>query len=159
MFQVGQINIDNPIEEAKRLDGFIAGGVPDEGQRRTPAGEGIEDPRDKRGCSDERDGLYAEVCKAFQRIREIPGQERAAFIAVGDIAVLAVNASQGAAGKEDCAGAARTGDRRFFPVMRSDPGNDHFFAQTAKPRTDGTIRITLAGTERTAHDDTAFSIC
>ena len=76
-----------------------------------------------------------------------------------DFAVLTVYAAQGTAGEENRTGAAGTGNRGFFPVMRSDPGNEHFPAKAAKTRAGGTVRIALTGAERTAHDDTAFSVC
>jgi hypothetical protein len=88
----------------------------------------------------------AQVAQALQGIGQLPRGEGTAFIAVGNITVLAVDASEGAAGKEDRAGAAGTGDRRLLPKVRGSPGDEHLLPEAAETRTDGAVSAASART-------------
>jgi len=145
MLEIRKVDVDDPVEEAEGIDGFIAGGVPDEGERRTPEGEGFEDPRDEGGGGDEGNRMHAEVREALQGVGELPGREGAALVAVGNIAVLAIDAAEGAAGEEDRAGAAGPGDGRLLPEVGSDPGDEHFIGEAAETGGRGAVRAALAG--------------
>ena len=145
MLEVGQINVDDTVEAAEGFDGFITGGIPDQGNRRPPERQSFEDLRNERRGGDEGNRVHAEVLQALQGIRKLRGRERPAFIAVGNVAVLAVDTAQGAAGEEDGSGAVGAGDRGLFPVMRSDPGDEHLTAQAAETKVRGAIRVTPTG--------------
>jgi hypothetical protein len=68
---------------------------------------------------------------------------------MGDFAVLAIDTAQRAAGKENGAGAACTGNRRFLPQVRSGPGNEHLRPEAAETRLRGAIRAALPRTKKT----------
>ena len=96
--------------------------------------------------------MNPEIRQAFQGIGELAGRKDPAVAGVGDPAVLAVNAAEGAAGKEDRAGSAGTGDRRLLPQMRRDPGNPHLLPQTAESGAHRTVGAALPGTQCTDHE-------
>ena len=96
MLEIRQVDVNHAVEEAEGFDGFVAGGVPDQRKRRAPEVEGLEDLRDEGRCGDERDRMNAEIREAPKGIGKLAGRKRTSFIAMGDIAVLAVNAAKGA---------------------------------------------------------------
>ena len=54
MLEIRQVDVDHAVEEAEGFDGFITGGVPDEGERGTPEVQRLQDLRDEGRCGDER---------------------------------------------------------------------------------------------------------
>lgn len=75
MFEIRQVDIDHAVEEAEGFDGFVAGGVPDEGERRTPEIQRLKDPRDERRRGDERNRMDAEIREAVKGIGELAGRK------------------------------------------------------------------------------------
>ena len=151
MLEIRQVDIDDTVEKTEGFDGFVAGGVPDEGERRTPEIQRLKNPRDEGRRGDERNRMDAEIREAPERVGELTGRKRTSLIAVGDIAVLAVYAAEGATGEKDRTGAAGAGDRRLFPKMGGDTGNEHLFRQTAEARMHGAVSAAVPRTEITFH--------
>ena len=68
MLQVRKVYVDHPFQPAKGFHGFITGGVPDEGEGRTPEFQRFQDPGNKRGSGDERQGVNTEIRQALQGV-------------------------------------------------------------------------------------------
>ena len=93
--------------------------------------------------------MDTEVTQAFQRIGQFARSERTAVVPMGDIAVLAVDATEGAAGKENRAGSARAGDGRFLPEVRGSARNEHLISEAAKTGAFGTVGTAFSRAEGT----------
>ena len=89
--------------------------------------------------------MDAQVGQPLQRVGQFARGERAAFVPVGNITVLAINAAEGTAGKKDGACAADTGDRRLLPQVRRGAGDEHLLTQAAEARPDGPVNTATAG--------------
>ena len=149
MLQVREIYVDNAFEAVQGINGFITGGIPYQGQWRTPELQRLQDPGDKRCARDEGKGMNTQVCQALQGVGQFPRGERTAFVPVGNVSVLAVNTAQGTTGEKDGTGSATSGNRRFFPQMRGDTGDEHLLTEAAEARLDGTVSTALTRTEFT----------
>lgn len=68
MFEIRQVYVNNPLQKAQGFNRFVTGGVPDEGEGRTPEFQRFKDLRNERGCGDEGDGMDAQIRQPFQGI-------------------------------------------------------------------------------------------
>ena len=68
MLQVRKVYVNDAFETAQGIHGFIAGGIPYQGQRRTPEFQRLQDPGNKRGACDKRQGVDTQVCQALERV-------------------------------------------------------------------------------------------
>ena len=156
MLEIRQVYIHGSFKHPERFNGFITGGVPDDRDRRTPKAQRFQDLGDKRSAGDKRDRMHPLINQALQRVRKLPGREGASGTGMGDFSVLAVDTPEGAPGKKDGAGPFFSGNGRFLPQVRRNPGNAHFFSQAAEPRTHCAVSPALPGTERTDHNIPPF---
>ena len=95
--------------------------------------------------------MNAQIRQPFQCVGQFLGRKKTPFVPVGDISVLTVDTAERAAGEKDRSGTADTGNRRFFPQVRGNTGNEHLLPQAAETWPDRTVRIALPGTKRTFH--------
>ena len=102
--------------------------------------------------------MDTQVCEALQGVGQFPRGERTAFIPVGDVSVLAVDAAQGTTGEKDGAGSAASGYGRFFPQMRGNAGNEHLLTEAAEAWLKGTVSTALTRTESAIIHNSKFII-
>ena len=156
MLQVRQKDIHRAFQHMQGFHGFIAGGVPDDRERRTPELQRVQDPRNKGRAGDQGQRLNTQIREAFQRVGKLAGSEGSPRAGMRDFAVLAVNTTESATGKKDGPGAPGSGDRRFLPQMGCDPGNVHFFAKAAETGGYRAVGTALPGTQGTDHGGPPF---
>ena len=109
----------------------------------------FEEPGNERRAGDEGQRMNVQIRQALQRIGQFPRGKGAAFVAVGDITVLAVDAAERAAGEKDRAGAEGAGDRRLLPQMGGRAGDEQLIAEAAETVPDGAVSLALPRAERT----------
>ena len=66
VLQIRKVYVNHTFQPAKGFNGFITGGVPDEGQGRTPELQRIQDAWNERGSRDERQRMYTKIRQALQ---------------------------------------------------------------------------------------------
>ena len=119
MLEIGQVHVDDPVEAPQGFDRFIPGGVPYQGERRSPELQGFQDPRDEGRRGDEGNRMHPEIGQAFQGVGKLLGRKNPAGSRVGDFPVLAVCAAESAAGKKYGAGSPGTGKTLIAKAVAS----------------------------------------
>ena len=116
-FEVRHVDLHEAFEHFERLDALVSGAVPDHRHAQLEAGERLGNRADEVRGGDEAYVMYARVAQPEHYLPQLRHGELHPA-APGDLAVLAVDAAEGAAGEEAAARAAYAG---LLGVVRRRP--------------------------------------
>lgn len=135
VFEVGEVDINDAVEELEDVEVFPAAGIVDDGEAESFGGgfvEGEEDVRRVVGGCDDVDVVATLALECEHHIGEVVDGADAAVAAVTDVIVDAEDAAEAAVTEEDGAGAATADERRFFAEVRAEGGDDEISGGAAE---------------------------
>ena len=156
VFHVGQIDVDEAVEEPQGFEVVVAAGVVNDGEHQ-PKAAGLDDGfghrRGEMRGRHEVDVDAADPLEVEHDLDELIDGEVAAAAAVADVGILAKDAAEVAAGKKDRSGTARADQDGFFAEVRAGRTDAGGGADAAKAGlVVAAMRLAAAGTEDTGID-------
>ena len=119
IFEIRQIDLHEAFQFLQRLGAFIAGAVPDDGDRKRQVFQDAGDLPGKMTGRNEADIVNALLQKSFDDPDQlIAVRRKAGDLAAGDGMILTVDAGQMTARKKERAAAAGPAQARFLPEVR-----------------------------------------
>ena len=148
IFQIGQVDLHQPLQHPQRFDGFIARTVPHYGDAKLQTVERLRDGAGIVARCDEVDVVHALIAQLQENVPQPLDGDLPAELIAAERVVLAEHAPQIAPGEKHGAAAARAGDARLLAEMGRGACDDRRLRRAAKAGlSGGAIRTTAARTK------------
>lgn len=134
--EVGQVDVDDPVEDLEGRDGLVTAAVVDDGQAEAGLGgddERLQDLGQDVGGGDPIEVVAAAILEVEHDPGELVGADAPAFVFVAGLPVLTEDAAQVAAGEEDGPGTAPASEAVLFAVVRTVAGYPGEATAVAEP--------------------------